>query len=221
MTHADLATVRTGLAREPLPPPPPEPMTVEEYLAYCAIARPDGKKWELIEGKIVAQDSATDWHQVIVGNVVALLSNECMRLGATWTPLPGIGTRVPSSPKSLPEPDVMVKEHPLTGLRETTDGLVLFEVHDSLLARSRHANPARVISNRPKDKRWKLEHYQSVANCRHFVTIEQDRPLVARHDRADGWRGVALDRLDDTLALPARGVALPLRAIYWRTPVAG
>ena len=207
MSHIDPAMSHAGLAQELPPLPPPEPMTVEEYLAYCELARPDGQKWELIEGRIVVQDSATDWHQAIAGNIVRLLGNECVRLGAAWTPLLGIGTRLPSAPDSLPEPDVMVKEHALTGRRETADGLVLFEVHSE--------------SNRPKDKRWKLEHYPSVPNCQHFVTIEQDRPLVIRYDRADGWRGLRLERLDDQLALPALGVALPLRSLYWRTPVAG
>ena len=190
-----------------MPPAPAEPMTVAAYLAYCEIARPDGQKWELIEGRIVVQDSPTDWHQRIAGNIVRLLDNECMRLGAIWTPILGIGLQLPSAPNSLPEPDVMVKEHPLTGARNTDDGLVLFEIHSE--------------SNRPKDKRWKRENYPSVPNCQHFVTLEQDRPLVVRHDRADGWQGTRLERLDEALELAALGVSLPLRAIYWRTPVAG
>ena len=207
MSHvSNFKTIRRS-GDELMPPAPTEPMTVEAYLAYCEIARPDGQKWELIEGRIVVQDSPTDWHQVIAGNIVAILRAECMRLGASWTPLPGIGVQVPSAPNSLPEPDVMVKEHPLTGARNTIDGLVLFEIHSD--------------SNRPKDKRWKREHYPSVPNCQHFVTLEQDQALVIRYDRAGGWQGVALDRLDDALELPALGVSLPLRAIYWRTPVAG
>ena len=191
---------------EPMPAAPAEPMTVAAYLAYCEIARPDGQKWELIEGRIVVQDSPTDWHQVIANNIGAILRAECIRVRASWTPLPGIGLQLPSAPHSLPEPDVMVKEHALTGARNTDDGLVLFEIHSE--------------SNRPKDKRWKRENYPSVPNCQHFVTLEQDQPLVIRYDRADGWQGTRLERLDGALDLPALGVSLPLQAIYWRTPVA-
>ena len=206
MSQVSNFTTITRSGEEPMPPVPTEPMTVAEYLAYCEIARPDGQKWELIEGRIVVQDSPTDWHQVIAGNIVRELGNHCIRLGASWTPLLGIGTRLPSAPSSLPEPDVMVRQHPLTGRRETDDGLVLFEIHSD--------------SNRPKDKRWQREHYPSVPNCQHFVTLEQDRALVICYDRADSWQGTRLERLDGALELAALGVSLPLHAIYWRTPVA-
>lgn len=205
MSNAIASRAVEPMSREPPPPPPPEPMTVEEYLEYCRIARPDGQKWELIEGRIVVQDSATDDHQTIALNIGGMLRSECRRLNATWTPLLGIGTRLPSSPGSLPEPDVMVKEHSNSGERVSDDGLVLFEVHSE--------------SNRPKDKRWKLEHYPSVPNCQHFVTVEQDRPLVIRYDRASGWQPVSYEDLNDVLELPALGVSVPLREIYWRTSV--
>lgn len=38
-------------------------MTVEEFLAYME-ARPDGERWELIEGVAVMNASPTQWHQL-------------------------------------------------------------------------------------------------------------------------------------------------------------
>ena len=149
-----------------------EQMTIEEYLDFTS-ARPDGEKWELIEGIAILQGSATDYHQAITGNISATLRSEKRRLGATWIPLVGVGTKVPISPRSVPEPDVMVKEHPLTGRSWTDDGLVVFEIWSP--------------SNRPTDKRWRLRVYTSVPNCQHYVTVDQDTLAVVRHDRAAGW----------------------------------
>ena len=182
-----------------------EQLTIEEYLDFTS-GRPDGEKWELIEGVAIMQDSATDYHQAIAVNVSATLRSEKRRLGATWIPLLGVGTRVPISPRSLPEPDLMVKEHPLTGRSWTDDARVIFEIWSP--------------SNRPTDKRWRLRVYTSVPNCQHYVTVDQDTLDVVRYDRATGWKPAPpLSALSDTLDLPALGCALPLSEIYLDTPL--
>jgi Uma2 family endonuclease len=185
---------------------PDDLMTIEKFLEFTE-TRPDGERWELIEGIPVMQASPTDFHQVIVANIITVLRSERRRSGATWIPLPGVGTRVPVSPKSLPQPDVMVKEHPPTGAYVSDDGLVLFEV----LSRS----------NTKANRKWRLAVYKSVPNCQHYVTVEQSFVRVERYDRVTDWTPVRLESLDQDLDLPALGATLPLAEIYWDTPPAG
>lgn len=102
-------------------------MTIEEFLGFTD-SRPDGEKWELIEGKACMSPSPTDWHQIICGNVLHALLSFKQSQHSSWLPMIGIGTKVPISPNSLPQPDVFVKEGAVTGSHVTDDALIVFEV---------------------------------------------------------------------------------------------
>ena len=180
------------------------PMTIEVYLAFTD-TRPKDEKWELIEGEPVLSPSPVDFHQKIAGNIYFALTVAQLQSGATWEPLLGVGTRVPVSPNSLPEPDVMVKEHPLTGSRISDEALVLFEV----------LSP----SNRKADREWRQRAYASIPNCQHYVTVNQSRPLVVRYDRAADWRAFEIKGLKNELELPALGVTIALATMYRATAV--
>ena len=180
-------------------------MTIDEFLGYTR-ARPDGERWELIEGVAIMSPSPTDWHQIISGNIVSFLLVRKAATHAPWQPLIGIGTRVPVSPKSLPQPDAMVMEGPATGSSTTDDALLLFEV----LSRS----------NSRADQAWRKRVYASVPNCQHYVVVATKAAEAVRYDRARGWLGVTSKGLDASLVLPAIGVAIPLRDIYRWTPIA-
>jgi Uma2 family endonuclease len=184
---------------------PEDLMTIEEFLAFTE-TRPDDERWELIEGIPVMQASATRIHQTIVANIVTALRSEKARLKAPWHVLLGVGTRVPLSPNSLPQPDVMVTEEPATSESSSMDGLVLFEVLSK--------------SNTKSDRLWRLGVYKSVPNCQHYVTIEQTRVEVVCYDRAGGWQPRKLVELQHDLELMALGAALPLSEIYFDTPLA-
>ena len=41
-----------------------EPLTIEEFIEFYE-GRPDGERWELIEGIAVSNASPTDFHQMI------------------------------------------------------------------------------------------------------------------------------------------------------------
>lgn len=179
-------------------------MTVEEFLAFTE-SRPDGEKWELIEGVAVMSPSPTDWHQTICTNLAHLLMAEKLETGAGWLPMLGIGTRVPISPNSLPQPDVIIKEGAGTGSHITEDALVIFEV----LSRA----------NRRKDREWRKRVYGSVPNCQHYVTLSTKRAEVVRYDRASGWGATTVAGLFEILELPAIGVTIPLRDFYRFTPI--
>jgi Uma2 family endonuclease len=180
-------------------------MTVEEFLAMTA-ARPDGERWELIEGVAVMNASPTQWHQVIVSNITHCLMSIKIERGAPWTPMIGVGTRVPISRNSLPQPDVYVQESEPRDSAQTDDALVIFEI----LSRS----------NSKSDRAWRKRVYASVPNCQHYVTISTKTAEVDRFDRADDWAGVPLKGLEATLDLVAIGAQIALRDIYRWTPIA-
>ena len=183
--------------------PPEQQMTIEEFLAFCA-ERPDGERWELIEGVAIMNASPVQLHQVVAGNLLAFLLAEKRNRGATWMPLLGVGTRVPVSPNSLPQPDVYVQAGEVLDSPTTDDALVVFEV----LSRS----------NTKADQEWRRRVYASIPNCQHYVTLSVKRSEAVRYDRAGGWQGVEVSRPDEVLELPALGLRMPLAEIYRFTP---
>jgi Uma2 family endonuclease len=183
---------------------PEQQLTIEEFLAFTD-TRPDGERWELIEGVAVMNPSPVDYHQIVVANIVAFLITHKERSGAGWFAMPGVGTRVPISPNSLPQPDVFVKEGAAIGSPVTDDALVLFEV----LSRS----------NTKADQAWRRKVYASVPNCRHYVTVSLKSVAVVAYDRESAWEKRSVTSLADAIALPALGLSIPLATIYRWTPL--
>ena len=128
--------------------------------------------------------SPIDDHQTIVANLITALMVHRRQTGALWLPMPGIGTRVPVSPRSLPQPDVLVKERPNAGLPTTDDALVLFEV----LSRS----------NSKADQAWRRKVYASVPNCQHYATVSLKAVEVVVYDRDTGWKQRTVASLHDS-----------------------
>ena len=180
-------------------------MTIEEFLAFTD-QRPDGERWELIEGMAIMNASPTDFHQLIAGNILAALMLLQEQNDASWVPIIGVGTRVPVQPNSLPQPDVMVKEKALSGKPVSDEALVLFEV----------ISPGNSVA----DQAWRRRVYASVPNCRHYVTVSQKKIDVTRYDRASTWKPITLDKIGMSLDLEALGISIPLARIYRGTQVA-
>ena len=180
-------------------------MSIEAFLAFFD-TRPGGEKWELIEGFPVMSPAPTQWHQRIALNIGTALDAAQLASGATWVALLGVGTRVPVSPKSLPQPDVYVQEGAAQPSSVTNDALILFEILSK--------------SNTRTDRAWRQRVYASVANCQHYVTVATRSAEVVRYDRADGWKGLKIKGLGGVLELPAIKVVMPLRGMYRRTPIA-
>jgi len=183
---------------------PEQQMTIEEFLAFTD-TRPDEERWELIEGMPVLNPSPIDYHQMVVANIVAFLIRIKVEAGASWFPLIGTGTRVPASANSLPQPDIMVKEHALSGTPVSDDALVLVEV----LSRS----------DTKADQAWRRRVYASVPNCRHYVTVSLKAVEVDAYDRDNAWGRRTSTDLADALDLPALGLSMPLADIYRWTPL--
>ena len=193
----------TTATTQPMPEPHDQ-MTIREFLAFTK-SRPDEERWELIEGVPVLNASPVNVHQIIVLNISNVLMNGKARTGALWVPSLGIGTLVPISPRSLPQPDLFVQEGPATWEHTTGDALVIFEV----LSRS----------NTKADRDWRRRVYASVPNCQHYVTVSMKSPEVTAFDRATDWKTRPLKGLAASLDLTALGLAIPLADIYRYTPL--
>ena len=184
---------------------PEQQLTIEEFLAFTD-TRPDEERWELIEGVAIMNPSPVEHHQVVVTNIVTYLMTHKQRTDVQWLPLLGVGTRVPVSPRSLPQPDLFVKEGAATELAVTDDALVLFEV----LSRS----------NTKADQAWRRKVYASVPNCQHYVTVSLRAVAVDVYDRASGWGQRSFGKLDDAIDLPALDLSIPVADVYRWTPLA-
>jgi len=180
-------------------------MTVEEFLAFTD-TRPDEERWELIEGVPVLSPAPVQLHQLIAANIVSFLGEQKATIEASWLPLLGVGTRVPASPRSLPQPDVYVQAGAAADSPVTDDALVIFEV----LSRS----------NTAADQAWRKRVYSSVPNCAHYVTVSQKAASVSAFDRATDWRERKIHGLDASLDLPALDLSLPLSRLYRWTSIA-
>jgi Uma2 family endonuclease len=183
---------------------PEQQMTIEEFLAFTD-TRPEEERWELVEGVPVINPAPIEHHQLIVSNIITFLMSHKRRSGAKWLPLLGVGTRVPTSPHSLPQPDAFVKEGAATDRPVTDDALVLFEV----LSRS----------NTRADQAWRRRVYASVPNCQHYVTVSVKAIEVVAYDRRSDWAERSFVSLGDVLELQALGVSMPLADIYRWTPL--
>jgi Uma2 family endonuclease len=179
-------------------------MTIEQFLVF-ADSKPNGEKWELVDGVPVMDASPTDWHQRIVMNIGSALDRAKLEKDASWLALLGIGTRVPVSPQSLPQPDLFVKRDPMSGTSITDDALILFEVLSQ--------------SNTRADQAWRKRVYASVPNCQHYVTVSMKSASATRHDRATGWKGVTVTGLAAVLQLPCIDATVPLAEVYRWTPI--
>ena len=185
-------------------PIPEDQMTIEEFLVFTQ-QRPDEERWELIEGVPVMSPSPTDYHQIVVANLIGALMVHKLQSAAPWLVLPGTGTRVPASERSLPQPDVLVKQQPPTGSPVTDEALVIIEV----LSRC----------NTAADQAWRRQVYPSVPNCQHYVTVSMKSVEIVVHDRSRRWKARSLKLLSKGLDLPALGLAIPLTDIYRSTPL--
>ncbi|CCJ08405.1 Uma2 family endonuclease [Methylocystis sp. SC2] len=174
----------------------PGPMRAEEFFAFTA-TRPDDEKWELIEGELVLNASASRLHQTIIRDLTVLLDALARETGAPWEVLPGLGVRI--SDISVPVPDVLIRPATLTGV-ECNDMIVAFEVLSPSTAN--------------KDLRWKRKAYATLPSLLQYVVIAQDAVEVVSFDRANGFAERRFEAAESELDLPVIGARLPLRDIY-------
>ncbi|MGA8169434.1 MAG: Uma2 family endonuclease [Methylocystis sp.] len=176
------------------------PMRAEEYYAFTD-TRPDGEKWELIDGEPILNPTPSYLHQKIVRNLLVLLDGAARRSRGGWEVLPGLGVRL--SDTSIPEPDVLIRPDRFIDGQDCDDMIIAFEV----------LSPSTAM----RDLRWKRTAYASLPTLRQYVVLAQDAVDILSFDcetGADGFSERRFTRAGEDFDLPAIGVRAGLKEIY-------
>jgi Uma2 family endonuclease len=178
--------------------------TIEAYHAFVD-DRPEDEKWELIDGEIVLNPTATNWHQVIVGTLIYELHKAREHIRANWQILPGIGTRIPDDPHNEPVPDVMVIPSLSEVSNWTFDALVTFEVLSPFSLR--------------RDMVRKRAFYARIDKLTHYIVLAQDRQEATVFARSNGFEPQILNAASAKIEIEPLGVSIPLADIYHDVPL--
>jgi Uma2 family endonuclease len=173
--------------------------TIEAYHAFVD-DRPESEKWELIDGEIVLNPTATNRHQVTVGTLIHELHKARDRVQANWQILPGIGTRVRDDPHNEPVPDVMVIPSLSEVSNWTFDALATFEVLSPYSLR--------------RDMVRKRGFYARIDKLTHYIVLAQDRREATVFARLNEFEPRTLKAANANLELEPLGIAIPLADIY-------
>src|SRR5687767_6972401 len=179
-------------------------IAIEAFRAFID-DRPDSEKWELIDGEIVLNPSATNRHQMIVGNVLFELETIRRRSDNAWQSMPGIGTRHPDDQNNEPVPDVMVVPSSSDVFNWTFDALAVFEVLSPYSLR--------------RDMVHKRRFYQRIASLTHYVVLAQDRVEATVFARSSDFVAQKLADLGAWIEIAELGVVLPLADLYRDVPI--
>lgn len=173
-------------------------MTVTEYRPW-AEARPDGERWELVDGVPLLMAPPREAHQTIVANLIRRLGDLADQRGCRA--LPGLAILNEAMDDFAPVPDVVVRCGPMLPDGYASDPLIVAEV----------LSPSTMSLDRGR----KTDFYRVVPSLRTFLLVSQDEIRVEawRRGEAGTWAVEALYR-DDVLALPELGGALPVGALY-------
>jgi Uma2 family endonuclease len=178
------------------------PMTVDEFYLLTD-ARPDGEKWELIDGEAVLNAAPSDFHQLILKNIIVSLGTQERRASVPWSVIPGIGALVSNT--SRPEPDVMILPKPFGRTdhlrRDTQDAIVLFEI----------LSP----STASHDLKWKRAAYTSLPALTHYIVVAQDAVDVLVFARETGFSDQRFRSRDDAIRIPSLDILLSPGDIYY------
>ena len=170
-------------------------MTVETFTAFTD-TRPDGERWELIDGEPIMSPSPSYGHQKIVLNLSVVLSG--FEDDAAWEVLPGLGAKI--SDIDMPVPDVLVRPKGRITEHYCEDMIAAFEV----------LSPSSV----KRDLIRKRRAYTTLPSLQHYVVLGQDHVDVRCYDRTTGWAERRLTETDATLTLDRLGVTLDLARLY-------
>lgn len=171
-------------------------ISVEEYLNGEQEAE---VRHEYVDGQVFAQAGASDAHNLIAGNVFALL----------WQHTRTTACRVYQS-------DMKVRVHNVTFYYP--DVMVVCEsAADEVYFKRRPCLIVEVLSpaTEVKDRGVKFEHYRQLPSLETYVLLHQDKPRAELYRRAEGGRWLYEVREgDDVLPLSCPKADLPLAEVY-------
>lgn len=178
--------------------------TVEEFLAFYG-ARPEGERWQLIDGVAMMMTPPTRAHQRIGSNLARALNNHFEAHRPELFAYQEVGLIVPDAERFRPEADVAVEDNAADYESYTDQFYLVAEVLSD--------------SNTDRDVEVKRRRYMEHPDNLYVLIIDQRSAMVEIWARRQGWQQLILSRLDDTLDLPEFTISIPLHVLYAGTPV--
>jgi Uma2 family endonuclease len=175
-------------------------MTVDQFLSW-AMAQPDGRRYELVAGEVVAMAPERAVHARRKAEIWLALRDGIKAAGLSCEAFPD-GMTVKIDEYTAYEPDAVVH----CGKALADDAVIV---------------PAPVIvvevlspSNATRDTGAKLADYFLVASLRHYLIVRTDRRTVIHHRRGDGEVIETRVITAGVLSLDPPGISLDLDRIY-------
>ena len=178
--------------------------TIDVFRAFID-DRPDDEKWELIDGEIVLNPTATNRHQLIVGRLIHELLKAQDQQNGLWEVMPGISTLVQDDAHNEPIPDVMIVPPMRAVSNSTFEALVVFEVLSPFSLR--------------RDMVHKRDFYTRIKTLTHYVVLAQNRREATVFARSDNFEAQILKAANAKIEIKPLGISLPLTDIYRGVPL--
>lgn len=185
------------------PQPRPPRMTADEFIAW-AMEQPEGRRYELVGGEVVAMAPGRAVHARVKGRAFRALEDAVQRGGLPCEVFPD-GMAVEVAADTIYEPDALLRcGGPLADdTVKVLDPLVVVEV----------LSP----STAALDTGGKLEDYFRIPSVRHYLILRSQNRTVIHHARAEGGDAIATRILrDGTLRLDPPGIALDVAGLFPR-----
>jgi Uma2 family endonuclease len=183
----------------------PRLWTADQFLEFYA-TRPEGERWQLVDGLAMMMTPPTRWHQKIAKNLLALLDRSLETHRPELEAYYEIGIHIPGTDDFSPIPDLLIVHRDDDFQRYAERFVLVAEV----------TSP----SNTPEMIERKLELYRSHPDNLYCLTVDQDAVHVTLYAREADWARTDLRSLHDLLNLPAFGFEATLADIYKGTPLA-
>lgn len=195
----DLTIRRTSAARAR--------MTFSEFAAFY-MSRPNGERWELIDGEAIKVAPPTLVHQAIAENICDLLKKRLKVLKSDRRAMMDVGVHVLENEDYSPEPDVVVID------RKIELGQIWAE---------RFYFAVEILSDDSRTVQAKKRaFYSGHAHCFGFMFVRQDEIGVELSSRGDdGWHTHEVNNPDAMIELPMLGKIGRLNKFYETTPLDG
>ncbi len=178
--------------------------TVDEFLAFYA-GRPDGERWQLIDGVAMMMPPPTKAHQRIGSNLAFELNTHFKAHRPDLYAYQEVGLIVPDAERFRPEADVAVEESAADYESYSDKFFLVAEILSD--------------SNTDRDIEIKRRRYMEHPDNLYVLIVDQKSVMVEVWARRQGWEQNVLSSLADALELPEFGISIRLRTIYAGTPV--
>lgn len=179
-------------------------MDVDEFMAFLE-TRPDGERWDLIEGVAVMMAPASYAHQRITYNLCSLLNDAFAAKRFDLFAYFDAGVRSPGVRNFQPQPDVVV-----------VPGVAGYDLYSE---RFQLVGEVLSPSNTRGEIALKLRRYREAPNNLYAVVIEPGEFLVEIYAKSRNWEPAILTAADDPIEMPEFGLTCSVIDLYRGTPL--